>query len=250
MSTSTPGTRHPGRVATATLCALIGTGLLAAGATTAWSEHRAAHRPLPPDAAYRKAASLWRSTPVDTLFPPVLDGQDTGPGGADRSWTRTALAPEADCPAALTADWRAALDATGCTRVLRATYTDATRSTLVTVGLVFTPATAPAMDALRARLTTAPAAYAYVDSRRAAWTATVTAQAPAVVYAVSAFADGRAMDAPVPAEEATREGATGVVAEAGLGHAAKAVAARVERTLATAAAPPATPHTPAPEPRR
>ncbi|MFD8984002.1 hypothetical protein [Streptomyces sp. NPDC059564] len=241
--------RGPGRIVAATLCALLGSGLLAGAAATAWHEHRAAQRPLPPGAVYREAASLWHTAPVDRLLPPLLDGPDSGPGGADRRWTRIALAPDADCAAALNPEWRAALTATGCTRVLRATYTDATRSSLVTVGLVFTPADAAAMDGLRGRLP-APPAYEYADSRRAAWTASVVAGAPAVVYAVSAFADGRVLDAPVPAEEATRQGATGVVAEAGLGHGATSVAGRVERSLGALAAPPAAKDTPRPERRR
>ncbi|MEU3469680.1 hypothetical protein ABZ716_17430 [Streptomyces sp. NPDC006687] len=229
--------RHPARVTTAALCALLGSALLAGGAATTWSQYRAGHRPLPPDAAYRTAASLWHTAPADGLLPPVLEDREAGPGGASRTWTRIALAPDADCAAALPADWRAALTATGCTRVLRATYTDSTRSSLITVGLVFTPADARTMDGLRGRLP-APPAYEYADSRRAAWTAGIVAEAPAVVYAVSAFADGRAMDAPVPAEEAARPGATGTVAEAGLGHEAKALAVRVERTLGALAAPP------------
>ncbi|MEU3727203.1 hypothetical protein [Streptomyces sp. NPDC031705] len=240
--------RRPGRILGATLCALLGTALLAGAATAAWSGYRSAHRPPAPEAAYREAAALWRSAPVDSLLPPVLDGPDAGPGGADRSWTRIALAPDADCAAALPADWRTALAATGCTRVLRATYTDATRSSLITVGLVFTPADAAAMNALRGHLTVPPA-YEYADARRAAWTATVADEAPAVVYAVSAFADGRTVDAPVPAEEAARQGATGTVAEAGLGHEAKAAADRVGQALtalaAPAPAPPAAPQPPA-----
>ncbi|MGW0391435.1 hypothetical protein ACWDYJ_11150 [Streptomyces sp. NPDC003042] len=241
-----PPRRHPGRVVSATLCALLGTGLLGSAGATAWSEHRAAHRASPSDAAYRKAASLWRSAPVDSLLPPVLDGAAAGPGGADRSWTRIALAPDADCGAALAAAWQAAFAPTGCTRVLRATYSDSTRSSLITVGLVFTSADADAatLEGLRGALT-APPAYAYADSRRAAWTATTVAEAPVVVYAVSALADGRTMDAPVPADEAVREGAAGLVAEAGLGHDAKAVAGRVQRGLAALAAPPAP--SPAPE---
>ncbi|MEU3916244.1 hypothetical protein [Streptomyces sp. NPDC029721] len=228
--------RHPARVTAAVLCALLGSALLAGGAATTWSRYRADHRPLPPDAAYRKAAALWHTAPADGLLPPVLEDREAGPGGAGRTWTRIALAPDADCAAALPADWLAALTPTGCTRVLRATYTDSTRSTLITVGLVFTPADSKTMDGLRGRLP-APPAYEYADSRRAAWTAGVVAEAPAVVYAVSAFADGRTMDAPVPAEEGARQGATGAIAEAGLGHEAKALAVRVERTLGTLAAP-------------
>lgn len=248
MTTSTPQTAvlgEPGpapesvpacRALAAALCALLGVGLVGGAGISGWAEQRAAHHPLAADAAYRKAGSLWRATPVDTLFPPVLDGADAGPGGADRTWTRVALAPDADCGPALAPDWRAALTATGCTRVLRATYTDATRSSLVTVGLVFTSADAPAMAALRGHLP-APPGYGFADSQRAAWTASVPAAAPVVVYAVSAFTDGRTLDAPRPAEDAMRRDATGAVAQAGLGHEAKAVADRTERTVSTLAAP-------------
>ncbi|MFD9358341.1 hypothetical protein [Streptomyces sp. NPDC060031] len=255
MSTSTPRTavlaepgppaprRRPGRVFAAVLCTLLGAGMTGAAGYEAVAEHRAAHRPLAADAAYRKAASLWRATPVDTLFPPVLDGRGAGPGGADRTWTRIALAPDADCPAALSADWRALLAPAGCTRVLRATYTDATRSSLVTVGMVFTPADAAAMQGLRGRFA-APAGYGFDDDRRAAWTSSVLPEAPVVVYAVSAFNDGRTLDAPRPAEDLMRQDATGPAARAGLGHETKAVADRVERAVRALAAPPA------PEPTR
>ncbi|MEU9379138.1 hypothetical protein AB0D94_36040 [Streptomyces sp. NPDC048255] len=230
--------RHPGRVFAAVLCALLGAGLAGGAAATTWAEHRAAQRPLSADAVYRKAGSLWRAAPVDGLFPPVVAGPAAGPGGADRTWTRIALAPDADCPAALAADWQGLLAATGCTRVLRATYTDATRSSLITVGMVFTPADAPAMAALTGRLT-APPAYGFADTQRAAWDASVLPEAPVVVYAVSAFADGRHLDAPRPAEEVMKKDATGAVAQAGLGHEAKALADRIRGTVRTLAAPPA-----------
>ncbi|NXY96438.1 hypothetical protein HYE82_18985 [Streptomyces sp. BR123] len=256
MSTSTPQTaalpdpetdpdrlprasRGGARTAAAALCAVLGTGLLAAAALTGWAERHAAGRPPTPEAAYRTAASLWRAAPADSLFPPVLTGPDSGPGGADRTWTRVALAPDSDCGPALAPDWQTALAPTGCTRVLRATYADATGSSLVAVGMVFTPADATAMAGLRGRLP-APPAYGFADARRAAWTASVLADAPVVVYTVSAFADGRTLEAPVPAEEAMRKNAPGAVAQAGLGHEAKAVADRMEgavRSLASPTAP-------------
>ncbi|MEU5809923.1 hypothetical protein [Streptomyces sp. NPDC047718] len=228
--------RGAARTAAAALCAVLGTGLLAAAALTGWAERHAADRPPTPEAAYRTAASLWRAAPADTLFPPVLTGADSGPGGADRTWTRVALAPDSDCGPVLAPDWQAALAPTGCTRVLRATYADATHSSLIAVGMVFTPADATAMDGLRGRLT-APPAYGFADARRAAWTASVLPDAPVVVYAVSAFADGRTLEAPVPAEDAMRKNATGAVAQAGLGHEAKAVADRMEGTVRSLASP-------------
>ncbi|MFC9812979.1 hypothetical protein ACFVJM_13035 [Streptomyces virginiae] len=239
-----PPRRHPGRVAAATLCVILGGGLVGGAAVTTWAEHRAANRPLPADAAYRKAGSLWRDAPVDSLLPPVLTGPSAGPGGSDRTWTRIALAPDADCPAALAADWQTLLAPTGCTRVLRATYTDATRSSLITVGMVFTPADEPTMSALDGRLT-APPAYGFADNQRAAWATSVRTEAPVVVYAVSAFADGRPQDAPRPAEDLVKKDATGAAAQAGLGHEAKALADRLGDGLATLAAPPATSTTPA-----
>ncbi|MDX3538747.1 hypothetical protein PV721_31305 [Streptomyces sp. MB09-01] len=242
----TPPRRHPGRVLATALCLLLGGGLVGGAAVTTWAEHRAANRPLPADAAYRKAESLWRSAPVDHLLPPVVTGPAAGPGGSDRTWTRIALAPDADCASGLAADWQGLLAATGCTRLLRATYTDATRSSLITVGLVFTPADSPAMTALTGRIT-APSAYGFTDAQRAAWAASVLDEAPVVVYAVSAFADGRPLDAPRPAEDLMKKDATGAAAQAGLGHEAKAVADRIGHTVALLAAPPVTP---APKARR
>ncbi|WP_406181541.1 hypothetical protein [Streptomyces sp. NBC_01006] len=238
-----PGRRGAGRGVAVVVCAVLGVALLGGAGVSGWVEQRDAHRPLAAGAAYRKAGSLWRAAPVDTLFPPVLDGADAGPGGADRTWTRVALAPDSDCAPALAADWQAALAATGCTRVLRATYTDSTRSSLVTVGMVFTPADAAGMETLRGRLP-APPGYGFADSQRAAWTAAVVPQAPVVVYTVSAFTDGRTPGAPRPAEDLMRKDATGAAAQAGLGHEAEAVADRMERTVRTLAAPPTAPGTP------
>ncbi|MEV7558191.1 hypothetical protein [Streptomyces sp. NPDC089795] len=237
--------RHPVRVLAATLCVLLGSGLVGGAALTTWAEHRAADRPLPADAAYREAGSLWRAAPVDSLFPPVLTGPSAGPGGSDRTWTRVALAPDADCSAGLAADWQALLAPAGCTRVLRATYTDATRSSLITVGMVFTPADAPTMTALKDRIP-APPAYGFADAQRAAWATVVPPEAPVVVYTVSAFADGRRLDAPRPAEDLMKKDATGAAAQAGLGHEARALADRVGHGLAFLAAPPAPSKPPTP----
>ncbi|MCJ0870442.1 hypothetical protein [Streptomyces sp. AP-93] len=245
-----PPRRRPGTVLAAALCGLLGLGLTGAAGYKAVSDHQAASRPVPPAEAYRKAASLWHSTPVDTLFPLVLDGQDAGPGGADRTWTRITEAADAGCSEVLDADWQALFAGTGCTRVLVATYTDATRSSLVTVGMVFTPAEAAAMDLLRGRFT-APPGYGFRPNRRGAWTASVLAEAPVVVYTVSAFADGRRLNEPSPAEDKMAEDARGRVAQAGLGHEAKAIGDLVGGTLRTlATSPPGKPVRPAAEPSK
>ncbi|MFJ7268404.1 hypothetical protein ACIQV3_17485 [Streptomyces sp. NPDC099050] len=233
--TSVPPRRRPGKVFAAALCGLLGLGLTGAAGYQAVSDHRDAQRRVDPAVAYRKAASLWHSAPADTLFPPVLDGQGAGPGGADRTWTRITAPADAGCSEALAADWQALFAETGCTRVLRATYTDATRSSLITVGMVFTPADATAMESLRGRLT-APSGYRFRDNRRAAWAASVVPEAPVVVYSVSAFADGRRLGAPSPAEDKMAEDAKGRVAESGLGYEAQALADLMEDTVRTLAA--------------
>ncbi|MDJ0381656.1 hypothetical protein [Streptomyces sp. G-G2] len=232
-----PAARHGcARRVTAALCAAAGLALIAGAASGLWSEHRERSRPPTPAEAYRTAGSLWRETPVDTLLPPALDGRGAGPGGSDRTWTRVALAPDATCAAALPPDWQARFAATGCTRVLRATYTDATRSSLITVGMVFTPADPTAMAALRER-PPVPPGYGFADAQRAAWTVSVLPEAPVLLYAVSAFADGRPVPEPRPAEDAVKKEDTGAVARAGLGHEAKGVADRIERAVRALAAP-------------
>ncbi|MFJ5548995.1 hypothetical protein [Streptomyces sp. NPDC093225] len=218
-----PG-RGRGRRAVAVVCAVLGSGLVGGAAAGTWLLGRA--DAAPPAAAYGRAASMWRAEPVDTLFPPVLVGDGAGPGGADRRWTRVAVDPGTGCHA-----WAVAL---GCAHEVRATYTDATRSAVVGAGLVFTVAPAPAQAALKTRLggrPPLPTAYGIPDRARASWTVSVLTDAPAVVYAVSGFADRRPVAAPRPAAAAMASDDRSAVAQAGLGHEARAVADRLERGL-------------------
>lgn len=69
------------------------------------------------------------------------------------------------------------------------------------------------------------------NGQRASWTVSVLTDAPVIVYAVSGFADGRAVTDPQPADEARAEGATSAPAQAGLGHEAKGIADRIEAGL-------------------
>ncbi|MCB5170337.1 hypothetical protein LG634_36775 [Streptomyces bambusae] len=227
-------------MAAAVVCWALGGGLLAGAVVGGWAAGAAEE--VPADrAAWERAGELWREETADTLLPPVLVGDGAGPGGADRRWTRTAVAADGPCAPALGAEWNAALAPVGCTRLLRATYTDATRSSLLSVGLVFTPAGRAATDTLRTRFEPAappPRAYGLADRQRASWAVSVLPDAPVVVYAVSAFADGRAVDRPRPAAAA---GATTPAAQSGLAHEARAVTDRLERALRRTAA---TPHRP------
>ncbi|MFH8795220.1 hypothetical protein [Streptomyces sp. NPDC017941] len=235
------------RVAAAAACVVLGLGLIGGAATGSWltGESDAAGGSR---SAYAAAGGLWHSVPVDKLFPPSIKGEGAGPGGADRTWNRLAVAPDSGCGNAFDPLLRKALAPAGCLRLLRATYADATSSHVTTVGLLFTKADAAAMNALRGRFTEEgldtrpdlmPRPYAapgtpaagFGDAQRATWTLSVLPDAPVVAYAVSGFADGRAVTEPEPAAEAMRVGATSAPAQAGLGNDAKGIADRVERSL-------------------
>lgn len=244
------GVRHrsfSGRVLLAAVCAVVGLGLIGGALTGSWltgdGSGDAGAR-----TAFTAAAGLWHSVPVDELFPPTIDGDGAGPGGADRTWTRIAVAPDTGCAGAFDPLLLKALAPVGCQRLLRATYTDETQSYVTTVGLLFTKADATAMRALRTRFSNEkldqradlmPRPYAakntlaagFTDAQRASWTISVLTDAPVVTYAVSGWADGRKVDSPQAAEAAMVTGATTAPAQAGLGHEAKGLADRVERAL-------------------
>ncbi|MFF9769426.1 hypothetical protein ACF1GT_22970 [Streptomyces sp. NPDC014636] len=234
------------RTAAAAACLVLGLGLIGGSLTGSWltgdGEDGGAGN------AFSTAGTLWHSVPVDELFPPTVEGTGAGPGGADRSWTRIAVAPDSGCVHAFDPLLRTALAPVGCRRLLRATYTDATQSYVTTVGLLFTKADPAAMSALAARFRdehldrradllprpyAAPgtAAGGFGAAQRASWTISVLTDAPVVAYAVSGWADGRTVDSPVPAADAVRSGATTAPAQAGLGNEAKGLADRIQRRL-------------------
>ncbi|MFI6014370.1 hypothetical protein ACIBAG_37220 [Streptomyces sp. NPDC051243] len=240
------GVRIRPRVAMAAACVVLGLGLIGGAVTGSWLVGE------PGDGGaqdtYAAAGTLWHSAPVDQLFPRTVIGKGAGPGGADRTWTRIAVAPDGGCANAFDPLLRKALAPVGCERLLRATYIDATQSYVTTVGLLFTEADAAAMRSLETRIAKEgldrrtdlmPRPYAakgtlaagFGDAQRASWTVSVLTDAPVVVYAVSGWADDRTVDEPEPAEEAMRSGTTTSVAQAGLGHEAQGLADRVERAL-------------------
>ncbi|WP_343298498.1 hypothetical protein [Streptomyces sp. SID335] len=241
------GTWARPRAAAAVACAVLGLGLIGGAATGSWLTGESVAGGTT-RSAYTVTGALWHSVPVDRLFPPELKGEGAGPGGADRSWTRIAVAPDSGCTDAFDPLLSKVLAPVGCLRLLRATYADATRSHVTTVGLLFTKADADAMQTLRNRFTEEgldrrpdlmPRAYAakgtaaegFGDAQRASWTMSVLPDAPVVAYAVSGFADGRAVTDPEPATEAMGSNTTSAPAQSGLGHEAKGIADRVERGL-------------------
>ncbi|GGX27256.1 hypothetical protein GCM10010297_55960 [Streptomyces malachitofuscus] len=240
------GRRSRSQIVAAAACLVLGTGLISGAVTGAWlardSEGSGARQ------GFAAAGDLWHNVPVDQLFPPTVQGKGAGPGDADRSWTRIAVAPDSGCRGAFDPLLRKVLDPVGCERLLRATYTDATQSHVTTVGLLFTEADAAGMTSLARRFekerldrrtdllplpyaAKGTAAAGFGAGQRASWAISVLTDAPVVVYAVSGWADGRTVDTPQPAEDAMESGATAAPAQAGLGHEAQGLADRVERGL-------------------
>ncbi|MGA5196963.1 hypothetical protein [Streptomyces exfoliatus] len=242
--------RRTGRNIAAAVCAVLGIGLIGGALAGVWlAAAEPGERPEP--AGYTEAMDLWHNAPVDTLFPRTLAGPEAGPGAAARTWTRIVVAPDAACsPAVLAKGLLAALRPLGCERVLRATYTDATASSVITVGLVFTRADVTAQRTLgQGGLTTrlgqdVPPALAgpgtvaarFGADQRASWWLNAPADLPVVVTAVSGFADGRAVEGPQPADRTMARGRTDAAAQSGLGHEAKGITLRIERLLRTTAA--------------
>ncbi|MEU3379547.1 hypothetical protein [Streptomyces caelestis] len=240
------GRRGASQAAAAAVCLVLGLGLISGAVTGSWLVGDSGEEGS--RSTFTASGSLWHSVPVDQLFPPTVQGQGAGPGGADRTWTRIAVAPDSGCKDAFDPLLRKALAPVGCERLLRATYTDATESYVTTVGLLFAKADAPGMTSLANRFRKErldrrsdlmPLPYAAKDTpaaefgagQRAAWTVSVLTEAPVVVYAVSGWADGRTVDDPQPAEDAMESGATTAPAQAGLGYEAQGLADRVERGL-------------------
>jgi hypothetical protein len=234
------------RAAAAAACLVLGLGLIGGAITGSWLTDDGST--TAGAQSYEAAAGLWHNTPVDQLFPPVVRGDDAGPGQADRTWQRLAVAPDSGCAHAFDPLLSKALAPVGCQRLLRATYTDATHSYVTTVGLLFTKADAAGMRALRSRFTKdgldrrtdlMPRPYAakgtpaagFGDAQRASWALSIHTDMPVVVYAVSGFADGRTVQDPQPAAEAMEPTASTLVAQAGLGHEAQGLVDRTERGL-------------------
>ncbi|MDP9614587.1 hypothetical protein [Streptomyces demainii] len=236
--------RAPSRTATAAACLVLGLGLLGGAAAGSWLGDDPDAPPSTAD-TYAHARAAWHSVPVDGLFPRTLRGKGEGPGGADRVWTRIAVAPDSSCGGGFDPLLTKALAPVGCERLVRATYTDATSTSVTTVGILITTSGPTAMRALHRRFVTekldertdlmprpyaaeGTAAAGFGDDQRASWRIRILTDTPAVVYTVSGFADGRKVTDPQSAGEATQRGATSAPAQSGLGNDARGIADAIE----------------------
>jgi hypothetical protein len=100
-----------------------------------------------------ETASRWRTWPAGKIFPATvsyqLSGTDLGSASSLALQAhRVGIAPQASCAVAIDKPLARVLTADGCQGVLRATYTDATNSYVVTVGIAVMRGTAPAPSRL------------------------------------------------------------------------------------------------------
>lgn len=147
----------------------------------------------------------WAAVAVDDLFPPVYHSTTAAPLlGGERDFTRVGVAQPAACGAAFDPALVRLLSAHACGPVLRAGYTDATRTLVVTVGLAvlgagpadqheISAATEGHHDDLGARPVAFPGtpAAGFGDAQRLAFRVFASPSAPFVSFAVAGFSDGR-----------------------------------------------------------
>jgi hypothetical protein len=98
-----------------------------------------------------EVTSRWRVLTAGQIFPASVGYQlsarilDSAPLNVDA--LRVSIAPQSGCAGSVTAAAAAVLRRSGCQAVLRATYVDATRSYIMTVGVAVLPTSAAAAGA-------------------------------------------------------------------------------------------------------
>jgi hypothetical protein len=192
--------------------AIFSVGVAVAGFSVA-TTHAVPTAPTPPAAsqlADEGARAIWRTAPVDALFPPTVATAPTETAPIDQ-YIRLGVATPAGCsalPQAFLAAITTAAPGTSCVNVLRATYTDTTRTVLATVGIVVVNGTATARDqvwrgwtpdsdtqdpAMMPSVYPVPgtAAASFADAQRVVWNSEATDDGAFLTYVVTGFADGR-----------------------------------------------------------
>jgi hypothetical protein len=154
-----------------------------------------------------ETARRWRTMPAGKIFPASVTYQLPAYALASGSELplaayRVAISPQASCASGSDPAAAQVLSARGCVAILRATYTDATDSMLVTVGVAVMP-DAAAAKAAAARLANGSApspgiqAAAFPDTlastfgdpqRQLSW---AVSAGPYVIMSTAGYADGR-----------------------------------------------------------
>jgi len=200
-----PGPRRsPGRVTAAVLVPLLalavaGFGFALSGGAAGYD---AGARPGSGAASADVAArAVWRSASANKVLPPLIQREGS------EIYYRLGVDSDESCTQ-LPSAFLKALGAAGCSRVVQATYLDATQSVVATVGLVAVGgATAQrtalfqtwTSDAYARQYTMMPSAYpvratlaaSFMNAQRIAWKSEVSNDGSYVAFAVSGFADGR-----------------------------------------------------------
>jgi len=150
-------------------------------------------------AGQREFAVLWQQLPAGKIFPASVGYVNSL--GADTTATLVGIAPQAPCAAAVDAKAATVLAAAGCLTVLRATYTDASRTALATVGIAVMRSTHGADTMLRTLAAggrggllpvSFPGTVASLFTGKARETATAQATAGPYLFLYAAgYADGR-----------------------------------------------------------
>ena len=182
------------------LCLLL--GLCAAGASAAGLLATANRHPSQAQitaAGQRELAVRWLRLSAGQIFPPSVSYQSTL--GVQTTATRVGIAPSASCGSAVDAEAAAVLKAAGCVTVLRATYADASRTALATLGIAVMRTPGGAQTARRALAAgthggllalgfPGTVANAFTGSARETYTAG-SASGPYVFLYAAGYTDGR-----------------------------------------------------------
>jgi hypothetical protein len=147
--------------------------------------------------------ALWRTKPVEQVFPATVT--------LGSQYVRLGIAGAAGCdvlPKPFVAGLAEDAPGTSCVKVLRATYTDVTQTVFATVGIVvidgapaardrvwrqWTPDSASKRPELMPDVFPVPGTVAvnFANTQRIAWDSQASNDGSYLVYAVTAFADGR-----------------------------------------------------------
>jgi hypothetical protein len=142
------GRRRPRRVAVA-LLAVLGVCAIGGGAAGLVTVHDRKPAAAQVTAAGQAAfAQQWRRLAAGQIFPATVSY--TSELGDQTTATRVGIAPQAPCDAAVDPGVARVLESAGCVAVLRATYTDESRTAVTTVGVVVMRSSAGAASAYSA----------------------------------------------------------------------------------------------------